>query len=1002
MSNYLIKNLLAMKKNYYQKVVFFLIFILLTLIIGKIDMFGQVCNCDDEDLLTSALVSSDGFESYSANNYLPMGGSWSLYPSSSGYYPISGTIVTNPVYCGNKSLKVQYSNNQYVDIRYELDGFRTTIYMFVPTGKSAKIAFLDGNNNTITEIIFGIYGQAEVESGTEQTTFSYPQNTWFRFSSLTKSEQTSYLFLNDDNVASLNVSHSYGYLNLYSHNSQDLFYIDKICHLAYNWIQVICPQIFEPVCLNNSDIEIAPNSCEATAGGFLSGEFHLCTSGGNACDNATPIDCGETISSTTIGETFKFYRPDYGNCLPNYNGANDFRAPDKIFRFVKTDNTGDVGIHLFSKTYGVDFDIFLIDYCGNSWCGTQTSYAITVPPDTPPNSGINCIASGISYVDPNGYDTEFINITNLPAGEYYIIVDGQHYQENGHNDDVGNFDLSLTCKDLVCTNFTNIYCNIPLNNQSLSSGTNNVSVYCSPLTQGSGNPDPIPSGTGCTGKERVYHFTAQSSGIATIQLTGIDQNEDFELFLLENCDHTYCLGKSTNSYGYNESISFNTVMGHDYQIVVDGYNESSGNYNLLINCCADPIYFNCSNNGTISFHYSGNGNNLLYNFTTTETIPEGYQWVVKRNGEVINYNAGTGNSVSILFPNSGSYEICIPFLNSQGCIGYCCFPVYAENPFACNSIVYSYNSSNNSYNFNVQNAGTNGQWFADNGSNTPTPIGGLLPVGNCVIRTISYRYFDGSYWRYCCRKIWVCNPFTCGDILATYKPSINQYTFTLNGSSSNWNNFAWTLDETNTNIGNAQTIVYIPPSNLPCKSYTYSLRYWDGSSWRLCCIPIYICDPNNCQGNIVHTYSNNKLNLSTNNPNANDIKWYLNDTPVNASSTQPNGSYVICMYFYDNVNKYYRSCKKTVSLGGGSSTQEEDQNAIILYPNPTDKHINFESEKIIRNLEVLNYTGEVIMNLNKINSLKGDIDLSKLSSGIYILRLSTDDGDIFKKISLIK
>jgi hypothetical protein len=108
------------------------------------------------------------------------------------------------------------------------------------------------------------------------------------------------------------------------------------------------------------------------------------------------------------------------------------------------------------------------------------------------------------------------------------------------------------------------------------------------------------------------------------------------------------------------------------------------------------------------------------------------------------------------------------------------------------------------------------------------------------------------------------------------------------------------------------------------------------------------------------------------------------------------------MYFYDNVNKYYRSCKKTVSLGGGTSTQEEDENAIFLFPNPTNEHINFESEKIIRNLEVLNYTGKVMMNLNNLNSKKGDIDLSKLSSGIYILKLRTDDGDIFKKISLIK
>lgn len=91
------------------------------------------------------------------------------------------------------------------------------------------------------------------------------------------------------------------------------------------------------------------------------------------------------------------------------------------------------------------------------------------------------------------------------------------------------------------------------------------------------------------------------------------------------------------------------------------------------------------------------------------------------------------------------------------------------------------------------------------------------------------------------------------------------------------------------------------------------------------------------------------------------------------------------------------------TLCSTSSNEEEKlENPILLYPNPSSGYINFESDKIVRNLEVLNYTGEVIMNLNRINSAKGDIDLSILSSGIYILKLSTDDGDIFKKISLIK
>ena len=67
---------------------------------------------------------------------------------------------------------------------------------------------------------------------------------------------------------------------------------------------------------------------------------------------------------------------------------------------------------------------------------------------------------------------------------------------------------------------------------------------------------------------------------------------------------------------------------------------------------------------------------------------------------------------------------------------------------------------------------------------------------------------------------------------------------------------------------------------------------------------------------------------------------------------------------------------------------------ITLYPNPTTKDITVVSERRIEKLELYNSLGQLIKTKNYSNS----IDLSNNTTGVYILRIYTENGILTKKI----
>jgi len=73
--------------------------------------------------------------------------------------------------------------------------------------------------------------------------------------------------------------------------------------------------------------------------------------------------------------------------------------------------------------------------------------------------------------------------------------------------------------------------------------------------------------------------------------------------------------------------------------------------------------------------------------------------------------------------------------------------------------------------------------------------------------------------------------------------------------------------------------------------------------------------------------------------------------------------------------------------------------AFSVYPNPTTGMVEISSNTIlIQSIEIISPTGLQLYNVNNLNTLSKDIDLTSYPDGLYIVRIKTDEGIVTKKI----
>ncbi len=87
----------------------------------------------------------------------------------------------------------------------------------------------------------------------------------------------------------------------------------------------------------------------------------------------------------------------------------------------------------------------------------------------------------------------------------------------------------------------------------------------------------------------------------------------------------------------------------------------------------------------------------------------------------------------------------------------------------------------------------------------------------------------------------------------------------------------------------------------------------------------------------------------------------------------------------------------TLDLNVLSTTNIENKNAVVLYPNPSSSILNLRSEHQIDKVEIFDTNGKV-KNIVKPNSTNFEIDTSSFANGIYFFKIYSINGLLLKKI----
>jgi len=140
-----------------------------------------------------------------------------------------------------------------------------------------------------------------------------------------------------------------------------------------------------------------------------------------------------------------------------------------------------------------------------------------------------------------------------------------------------------------------------------------------------------------------------------------------------------------------------------------------------------------------------------------------------------------------------------------------------------------------------------------------------------------------------------------------------------------------------------------------------------------------------------HSYSNTFLNIL--------ITWHLQD-PVNAREIARNNAVYARQ---GNRNPYIDHpeyvCQIWQNDCAALSNPTAEIKAISIYPNPANNHkINIDTENKIDNIQLINVSGQLIMEIKNPIFNNNSYTLENIPQGFYILKLSSENQSIAKKI----
>jgi len=72
-----------------------------------------------------------------------------------------------------------------------------------------------------------------------------------------------------------------------------------------------------------------------------------------------------------------------------------------------------------------------------------------------------------------------------------------------------------------------------------------------------------------------------------------------------------------------------------------------------------------------------------------------------------------------------------------------------------------------------------------------------------------------------------------------------------------------------------------------------------------------------------------------------------------------------------------------------------------VYPNPTENILNFHSDFEISKIEIVDFSGQVLLELT-VNNSNGDLNLDKLTYGFYIVKFIDEKFQVIESIKILK
>jgi PKD repeat protein len=102
-------------------------------------------------------------------------------------------------------------------------------------------------------------------------------------------------------------------------------------------------------------------------------------------------------------------------------------------------------------------------------------------------------------------------------------------------------------------------------------------------------------------------------------------------------------------------------------------------------------------------------------------------------------------------------------------------------------------------------------------------------------------------------------------------------------------------------------------------------------------------------------------------------------------------------YTYTNSDGCEAMAEELLTVDACIGINENADNGIKLFPNPATNVVNLTSESQMMSIHVFNYIGQIVLEM-QVNGNSCQMNTSDFKSGIYSVRIETEDGFVLKQL----